>query len=197
MTQHRNAIEHGSAGPRRRRHDALLEQQPWFHGIYWWHWEPYVGGGGTSDDSDALNNKPAEATITRWFGGSGQPAPAPPPARSRAANRRPPARRAPPRPGTAGVNNPAFDPVPSPGPDSATRMLLRRNRAIPSGAAFLAYWRATAAWPLRLSAFRGVSGDQRRPTASRTLVQYFERQRFEYHPEAPRELSCAARPAGR
>ena len=32
---------------------------PWFRGIYWWHWEPYVGGGGQADTSDALNNKPA------------------------------------------------------------------------------------------------------------------------------------------
>jgi hypothetical protein len=48
---------------------------PWFRGLYWWHWEPYVGGGGPNDVSDALNNKPAVQTVTRWFGGSGQPLP--------------------------------------------------------------------------------------------------------------------------
>src|SRR5687768_1755296 len=46
---------------------------PWFRGIYWWHWEPYVGGGGPTDTSDTLNNRPAVQVLARWYGGTAQP----------------------------------------------------------------------------------------------------------------------------
>ena len=68
-------------GVQERAVDATMQVWsgiPWFRGIYWWHWEPYVGGGGQNDASDALNNKPAVQVLARWYGGSSQP-PAPQP----------------------------------------------------------------------------------------------------------------------
>jgi hypothetical protein len=163
----------------------VFSQQPWFHGLYWWHWEPYVGGGGAQDNSDALNNKPAEATITRWFGGNGQPAPSPTPGAQPGGQPTPPgAPRPAPAFGTAGVNNPAFDSVPSPGPDSDTRMFFPQTGHT-LVAAFLAYWRAhgglaSFGYPIS-EPYQEISPTDGKPY----VVQYFERQRFEYHPEAP------------
>ena len=167
-------------GVQERAVDATMQVWsgiPWFRGIYWWHWEPYVGGGGPNDPSDALNNKPAVQVLTRWFGGGGQPpvppAPAPQP------DRQPwPA----PQPGQAGINNPAFDQVASPGPDTPTRVYFEATGHILQGE-FYEYWKSRGGlwlfgYPLS-EEYQEVSATDGKVYT----VQYFERQRFEYHPE--------------
>jgi len=146
---------------------------PWFRGIYWWHWEPYVGGGGQTDSSDALNNKPAVQVLTRWFGGSGSSQPPPQPT----TNPRPA-----PQPGQAGTNNPAFERVASPGPDSATRVYFQATGHTLQGP-FYEYWKSHGGlwmfgYPLS-EEYQEVSATDGKVYT----VQYFERQRFEYHPE--------------
>ena len=149
---------------------------PWFRGIYWWHWEPYVGGGGTNDTSDALNNKPVVQTLTRWYGGTGQP-PAPAPTPQPGGQPRPA-----PQPGQAGINNPAFERVAPPPPDSATRIYFEATGHILQGP-FYDYWRSHGGlwlfgYPLS-EEYQEVSATDGKVYT----VQYFERQRFEYHPE--------------
>ena len=180
----------------------VWSQQPWFHGVYWWHWEPYAGGGGPNDNSDTLNNKPAEATITRWFGGSGQP-PAPPATGTPGAQPTPQATPPPapqpptqpippgpprpaPAPGQAGQDNPAFAPVASPGPDTSSQVFFPQTGHILQ-AEFLSYWRghgglAMFGYPIS-EAYQEINPTDGKPY----VVQYFERQRFEYHPDAPAE----------
>jgi hypothetical protein len=187
VTQHAGTL---SLEAQQRAVDATFQAfvgQPWFHGIYWWHWEPYAGGGGAKDLSDTLNNKPAEATITRWFGGSGQPQPSPqatPPPQPQPGLPPGVTPRPAPAPGQAGVNNPAFNAVPSPGPDTATAVYFA-----PTGhtlhAGFLDYWKshgglAMFGYPIS-EEYWEINPTDGKPY----LVQYFERQRFEYHPEAP------------
>ncbi|HMA37510.1 MAG TPA: hypothetical protein VKY74_23860 [Chloroflexia bacterium] len=170
---------------------SVWSQQPWFHGLYWWHYEPYAGGGGANDNSDTLNNKPAEATITNWFGGSGQPPPTPNPTPNPPPNPDPIVQPLPPgavRPapsfGTASAGNPAFSPVPSPGPNTATAIYFPQTGHILQ-AAFLQYWQShggLAAFGYPISeAYQETNATDGKPY----IVQYFERQRFEYHPEAP------------
>ena len=154
---------------------------PWFRGIYWWHWEPYVGGGGLKDASDTLNNKPAVQVITRWFGGSAQ-APTPQPGGQVPTPQPSGPPRPAPQPGQAGINNPAFDPVPSPGADTPTRVYFQATGHTLQGA-FYEYWKRNGGLWLF-----GYPLSEAYPEVSATdgkvyTVQYFERQRFEYHPE--------------
>lgn len=170
-------------GVQERAVDATMQvwsNIPWFRGIYWWHWEPYVGGGGSNDASDALNNKPAAQVLTRWFGGSGQP-PAPPPAQTPTPQPGGQARPAP-QPGQAGLNNPAFDRVASPGADTPTRVYFAATGHTLQGE-FYNYWKSHGGlglfgYPLS-EEYEEVSATDGKAYA----VQYFERQRFEYHPE--------------
>jgi hypothetical protein len=153
---------------------------PWFRGIYWWHWEPWVGGGGQNDTSDTLNNKPAVQVLTRWFGGSSQP-PAPPVAGPTPAQPQPAPQPAP-QPGQAGINNPAFNRVASPGADSPTRVYFQATGHTLQGA-FYDYWKSHGGlwlfgYPLS-EEYQEVSATD----GKAYTVQYFERQRFEYHPE--------------
>jgi hypothetical protein len=161
---------------------------PWLRGIYWWHWEPYVGGGGQNDTSDALNNKPAVQVLTRWFGGSGQPpapiaTPVPQPGGQPTPAPQPPGQPRPaPQPGQAGVNNPAFDRVASPGADTPTRVYFEATGHTLKGA-FYNYWKSHGGlwlfgYPLS-EEYQEISATDGKPYT----VQYFERQRFEYHPE--------------
>lgn len=147
---------------------------PWFRGIYWWHWEPYVGGGGQNDPSDALNNKPAVQVLTRWYAGSSQPPTQPTPSGGQP--------RPAPQVGQAGVNNPAFERVASPGPDTATRTYFQATGHTLQGP-FYEYWKSHGGlwlfgYPLS-EEYQEVSATDGKVYT----VQYFERQRFEYHPE--------------
>jgi hypothetical protein len=150
---------------------------PWFRGIYWWYWEPYVGAGGMNDTSNALNNKPVVQVLSRWYGGTGQLPPPPAP------NPQPDGQPRPaPLPGQAGVNNPAFNPVDSPGPDTATRAYFEATGHTLQGA-FYQYWKNNGGlwlfgYPLSEEHQEVSATDGKVYT-----VQYFERQRFEYHPE--------------
>jgi hypothetical protein len=161
---------------------------PWFRGIYWWHWEPYVGGGGQNDTSDALNNKPAVQVLTRWFGGSGQPpvpvaTPVPQPGGQPTPAPQPAGQPRPaPQPGTAGINNPAFDRVASPGADTPTQVYFEATGHTLKGV-FYNYWKSHGGlwlfgYPLS-EEYQEISATDGKPYT----VQYFERQRFEYHPE--------------
>ncbi len=179
----------------------VWSQQPWFHGVFWWHWEPYVGAGGAQDPTDTLNNKPAVATITQWFGGAAPPptaaptppaGPTPPPATPPPGPpQQPPSQPVPPgpvhpapAPGSAGVNNAAFAAMPSPGPDTDSQVYFPQTGHI-LRAEFLAYWRshgglAQFGYPI------SEAYQETNPTDGKVyIVQYFERQRFEYHPELP------------
>jgi hypothetical protein len=156
---------------------------PWFHGIYWWHWEPYVGGGGSNDTSDTLNNKPAVQVLTNWFGGAAQPpATIPTPTSPLPAPQPGGQPRPAPQAGQAGVNNPAFERVASPGPDTPTRVYFDATGHTLQGE-FYDYWKSHGGlwlfgYPLS-EEYQEVSA-----TDGKTYtVQYFERQRFEYHPE--------------
>jgi hypothetical protein len=172
-------------GVQQRAVDATMQVWsaiPWLRGIYWWHWEPYVGGGGQNDTSDALNNKPVVLVLTSWFGGVSQPpaqatpvppVPAPPPGGQP---------RPAPQPGQAGINNPAFDRVASPGPDTPTRVYFQATGHTLQGT-FYEYWKSHGGlwlfgYPLS-EEYQEVSGTD----GKAYTVQYFERQRFEYHPE--------------
>jgi hypothetical protein len=148
---------------------------PWFRGIYWWYWEPYVHAAGPNDTSNALNNKPVVQVLTRWYGGPGQPVPPPPPP----SDGQP---RPAPQPGQAGVGNPAFDRVPSPGPDTPTRAYFEATGHTLQGA-FYEYWKNNGGlwmfgYPLS-EEYREISATDGKVYT----VQYFERQRFELHPE--------------
>lgn len=140
---------------------------PWFRGIYWWYWEPYVGAGGANDTSNALNNKPVIQVLARWYGQGGQQGSPPAPA---------------PQPGRAGINNPAFERVSRPGPDTPTRIYFEATGHTLQGE-FYQYWNSHGGlwlfgYPLS-EEYQEVS-----PTDGKVYtVQYFERQRFEYHPE--------------
>ncbi len=171
-------------GVQQRAVDATMQvwsTVPWFRGIYWWHWEPYVGAAGPNDATDALNNKPAVQVLTRWYGGSGQPAPAP------TAGTQPPVQppgqpRPAPQPGQAGIGNPAFERVASPGADSATRVYFEATGHTLKGV-FYEYWKSHGGlwmfgYPLS-EEYQEISATDGKPYT----VQYFERQRFEYHPE--------------
>jgi len=141
---------------------------PWFRGIYWWYWEPYVGAGGANDTSNVLNNKPVVQVLARWYGQGGQPG-------------SPPARPAP-QPGQAGINNPAFERVSSPGPDTPTRVYFAATGHTLQGEFYKCWNSHGGLWlfgyPLS-EEYQEVS-----PTDGKVYtVQYFERQRFEYHPE--------------
>ena len=152
--------------------------------------------------SDTLNNKPAVETITRWFGGSGQPQPA---AAHRAAHRPPqpqPGRRpacpAPgPAPGQAGVNNPAFD----------ARGLARprhrhaRSTSPPPGTlcsgAFHDYWKshgglALFGYPLS-EEYREINATDGKPYTGAIL----RAPALRVPPGGPPRAPGAARPAGR
>jgi hypothetical protein len=167
-------------GVQERAVDATMQvwsTVPWFRGIYWWHWEPYVGGGGQKDPSDALNNKPAVQVLTRWYGGAAQPPAGPTVAPQPGGQPRPA-----PQIGQAGINNPAFDRVASPGADSPTRVYFEATGHTLQGV-FYEYWKRHGGlwlfgYPLS-EEYQEVSA-----TDGKTYtVQYFERQRFEYHPE--------------
>jgi hypothetical protein len=150
---------------------------PWFRGIYWWHWEPYAGGGGTSDASDALNNKPVVQVLTRWYGGTSRPPSASTPGRQPGGQPRPA-----PQPGQASINNPAFDPVAPPGPDTSNRIYFAATGHTLQGE-FYEYWKNHGGlwlfgYPLS-EEYQEVSATD----GKAYTVQYFERQRFESHPE--------------
>lgn len=150
---------------------------PWFRGIYWWHWEPYVNGGGPNDPSDTLNNKPAAQVLARWFGGAGT-VPNPPAATPVPGGSARPA----PVPGQAGINNPAFERVASPGADTATRVYFAETGHTLQGP-FYDYWKRYGGlglfgYPLS-EEYQEVSATDGKVYT----VQYFERQTFEYHPE--------------
>lgn len=53
--------------------------QPWFKGVYVWHWnwDPMAGGVGNTDHTP--QNKPAEDTIRAWYSGPSTPTPMPEP----------------------------------------------------------------------------------------------------------------------
>lgn len=167
-------------GVQERAVEATLQvwsSVPWFRGIYWWHWEPYVGGGGSNDPSDTLNNKPAAQVIARWFGGTGQPPTAPTPAPQPGGAPRPA-----PQAGQAGIGNPAFDPVPYPGPNTSDRVYFAATGHTLQGK-FYDYWKSHGGlwlfgYPLS-EEYQEVSATD----GKSYTVQYFERQRFEYHPE--------------
>ena len=157
-------------GVQARAVDATIQvwsASPWFRGIYWWYWEPYVGAGGANDTSHVLNNKPAVEVLARWYGPGGQQGSPPAPA---------------PQPGRAGINNPAFERVNSPGPDTPTRVYFEATGHTLQGE-FYQYWKDHGGlwlfgYPLS-EEYQEVS-----PTDGKVYtVQYFERQRFEYHPE--------------
>jgi hypothetical protein len=182
QTQKTNMID---LGVQQRAVDATLQVWstiPWFRGIYWWHWEPYVGGGGANDPSDALNNKPAVQTLTQWYGGTGQPPSGPTPAPVAPTPISQPGDGHNLQPGQIGLNNPAFDRVASPGPDTATRVYFDATGHTLQGV-FLDYWKNHGGlwlfgYPLS-EQYQEVS-----PTDGKTYtVQYFERERFEDHPE--------------
>jgi len=175
----------------------VWSQQSFFRGLYWWHWDPYAPGGGPTDNSDTINNKPAEATITRWFAGPGMVAPPtvvppnnPPPTPVLPAPTPQPLPQpmpaGPPRPapayGKAGVGNPAFINVASPGADTDSKMFFAQTGHTLE-AAFLTYWRAHGG----LAQYGYPISEpylELNPTDGKAyVVQYFERQRFEYHPE--------------
>ncbi|MEO8285479.1 MAG: hypothetical protein ABI670_03470 [Chloroflexota bacterium] len=151
----------------------------WFRGIYWWHWEPYVGSAGQNDTSDALNNKPAVQVLTRWYGGSGQPpAPVPVPPAPQPGGQP----RSAPLPGQASIDNPAFNPVPSPGADTSARIYFEATGHILQGK-FYEYWKSHGGlwlfgYPLS-EEYQEISATD----GKAYTVQYFERQRFELHPE--------------
>jgi hypothetical protein len=130
---------------------------PWFRGIYWWHWEPYVGGGGPNDPSDALNNKPAVQVLTRWYGGSGQP----------------------PAPSTPA---PQLTPQTTPAPGGACTGRLFPETGKCVNEPFLSYWLAHGQLPINgypiSDEFTETLED-----GKAYRVQYFERVRMEHHPE--------------
>ncbi len=179
-------------GVQARAVDATLQAWsgiPWFRGIYWWHWEPYVGGGGQNDPSDSLNNKPVVQVLTNWYGGTGQPPAQPTQGQPTAVPGGPTPAPQPggqprpaPQPGQAGVNNPAFDRVASPGPDSPTRVYFQATGHTLQGP-FYDYWKSHGGlglfgYPLS-EEYQEVSATDGKPYT----VQYFERERFELHPE--------------
>ena len=115
--------------------------------------------------------------LERWFGGNSQPPAAPTPAPQPGGEPRPA-----PQAGQAGIGNPAFDPVPSPGPDTSDRVYFDATGHILKGK-FYDYWKSHGGlwlfgYPLS-EEFQEVSATDGKPYT----VQYFERQRFEYHPE--------------
>ena len=82
-----------------------------------------------------------------------------------------------------GRNSGPFAGVARPAPTTATRRLLPRMRHT-LGGRFLAYWqRVRRPGDLRLPAQRGVQRGQSATDGKTYTVQYFERARFEYHPE--------------
>jgi len=51
-------------------YQALLEnfyQQPWFYGVYWWHWGVNPRMGGASHRGFTPQNKPAKEVIKTWY----------------------------------------------------------------------------------------------------------------------------------
>ena len=46
-----------------------LAAEPWFGGVYIWHWSDDPNAGGPGDLDHTPQGKPAEATIRQWFGG--------------------------------------------------------------------------------------------------------------------------------
>ena len=144
---------------------------------------------------------PAEKSITAWFGGSGvvpaTPTPSGPPPLTPSGPPPTPGAgptpipqpippgppRAAPAPGTAGVDNPAFNRVASPGPNTDQQVYFPQTGHT-LAAEFLAYWRAHGG----LAQFGYPVSEpyqELNPTDGKAyVVQYFERQRFEYHSEA-------------
>jgi hypothetical protein len=56
-----------------RCYEALFQvfhNRPAFHGVFWWHWWPDPEAGGSGDDGFTPMGKPAEAVLSRWYGGS-------------------------------------------------------------------------------------------------------------------------------
>ncbi len=174
----------------RRAYEATLRvwsAVPWFKGIYWWYWDTDPSAGGATDRGQTPLNKPAADVITAWFGGTGAvPAvvAAPPP------NTLPPAPPTGPVPtGPAPVvpspyaNHPAFTPV-APVASSPTRLYFTATGHTLAGG-FLAYWQSHGGldlfgYPL------SEEFDEVNPSDGQVYtVQYFERERFEYHPTNP------------
>jgi hypothetical protein len=162
---------------------------PWFKGIYWWYWDTDPTAGGAADRGQTPLNKPAADLITAWFGGTGvaevpQAAPQP--------NTLPAAPEAPTGPVATGPGpvapspyaaHPAFAPLP-PVAGSPTRMYFAATGHTLAGG-FLDYWLSHGGldlfgYPLS-EEFAEVN-----PSDGHTYtVQYFERERFEYHPANP------------
>ena len=53
-----------------RQYQALLETfwtQPWFAGIYWWHWGTHEKMGGANHRGFTPQNKPAQELVAAWY----------------------------------------------------------------------------------------------------------------------------------
>jgi hypothetical protein len=50
----------------------IFKNEPWFGGVFWWNWNTDPNFGGDSDVCNTPQFKPAEATIRKYFGGSGE-----------------------------------------------------------------------------------------------------------------------------
>jgi hypothetical protein len=174
----------------RRGYEATLRvwsAVPWFKGLYWWYWDTDPAAGGAYDRGQTPLNKPAADVITAWFGGSGSlAAPAPDVAAPHSGSVGAPDLANVPL-GPAAVSpspyagHPAFAPV-APFASSPARMYFAAT-GHSLGGGFLEYWQTHGGldlfgYPIS-EEFQEVS-----PTDGRTYtVQYFERERFEYHPE--------------
>ncbi|HEX4415585.1 MAG TPA: hypothetical protein VH107_18275 [Lacipirellulaceae bacterium] len=55
---------------------SVMNTKPWWDGAFWWSWETNPYAGGTSDAGYTPQNKPAQAILQQYYGGSG---PSPPP----------------------------------------------------------------------------------------------------------------------
>ena len=91
-------------------------------------------------------------------------------------------RRPAPQAGQAAIDNPAFDPVPSPGADTSEHVYFEATGHTLQGK-FYDYWKSHGGlwlfgYPLS-EEYQEVSATDGKPYT----VQYFERQQFEYHPE--------------
>ena len=176
----------------RRGYEATLRvwsAVPWFKGLYWWYWDTDPSAGGAADRGQTPLNKPAADVVTAWFGGTGV---APAPQAAPQPNTLPPAALPATGPAPTGpaplapspyANHPAFAPVP-PVAGSPTRMYFAATGHTLAGG-FLDYWLSHGGldlfgYPLS-EEFAEVN-----PSDGQTYtVQYFERERFEYHPANP------------
>jgi hypothetical protein len=173
----------------RRAYEATLRvwsAVPWMQGIYWWYWDTDPAAGGAYDRGQTPLNKPAADVLTAWFGGTGvtaaPAAPSPQPDTLLAGSESAPVGPAPAQPAPY-AGHPAFAPT-APFASTPTRMYFAAS-GHSLGGGFLEYWQTHGGldlfgYPIS-EEFAEVN-----PSDGRTYqVQYFERERFEYHPENP------------